>query len=149
MMTAAFMEHGGITEATPPWDVQHPPQTTARAGRVHGTCTLLRFALATASRRPHERAALGAEPVGWQRWRRQLQEPNREKLSVCARGYDGRFPVAESSLLLGVKRTDVPPGIGTLPEILARSRLTAHGSTLCWNLSPKRHRCSFFASFVV
>ena len=116
-----------IKEAKQPWDLHHPPQNTARAVRVHGTFTRLMFALATAYRLQGEREALGAEPVGWQRWRRQLQEHNRDKLIVCARGYDGILPVAEYSLLLGAKRKDVPPGIGTLPEILARSGLTAHG----------------------
>ena len=115
-----LIEHCGLKEAKQPWDLKHPPQQTARAVRVHVTFTLLMFALATAYRLPREREALGAEPVGWQRWRRQLQEQNRDKLSVCARGYDGIFHVAEYSLLLGVKLKDVPPGIGTLPEILAR-----------------------------
>ena len=122
-----LMEPGGLTEAKPPWDLKHPPQNTARAVRGPVTFTRLRCALATASRLPRERDALGAEPVGWQRWRRQLQEHNRDKLSVCAGGYDGILHVAEYSRLVGVKRKDVPPGIGTLPEILARSRLTAHG----------------------
>lgn len=35
--------------------------------------------------------------------------------------------VAEYSLLLGAKRKDVPPGIGTLLEVLARYGLTARG----------------------
>ncbi|MDP9145255.1 MAG: hypothetical protein M3N43_11260, partial [Actinomycetota bacterium] len=122
----SLMENCCITEAKQPWDLKHPPQKTARAVRVPVTLTLLLFALATAYRLPREQEALGAEPVGWQRWRRQLQEQNRDQLIVCARGYDGIFHVAEYSLLLGVKLQDVPPGIGTLPEILARYRLTAH-----------------------
>jgi hypothetical protein len=122
-----LIEHGCIKEAKQPWDLKQPPQKTARAVRVQVTCTRLMCALATAYRLQREREALGAEPVGWQRWRRQLQEHNRDKLIVFARGYDGIFPVAEYSLLLGVKRQDVPPGIGTLPEILARYRLTAQG----------------------
>jgi hypothetical protein len=65
--------------------------------------------------------------VGWQRWRRQLQEHNRDQLIVFARGDYGIFHVVEYSLLLGVKLKDGPPGIGTRPEILARYRLTAHG----------------------
>ena len=96
--------------------------------------TLRRFALATAYRRPCAREATGGEPVGWQRWRRQLLEQNRDKVSVCAQGYDGIFHVAEYSLRLGAKRKDVPPGIGTLQEVRARYGLTAHGYTLCWNL---------------
>jgi hypothetical protein len=43
---------------------------------------------------------------------------------VCAQGYDGIFHLAEYSLLLGVKRKDVPPGIGTRQDILAKYRLT-------------------------
>ena len=65
--------------------------------------------------------------MGWQRWRRQLQEQNRDQLIVCARGYYGIFPVAEYSLLLGVKLQDVPPRHRHLPAILARYRLTADG----------------------
>ena len=123
----SLIAHCCLTEAKPPWDLGHPPQKTERAVRVHVLLTLLLFALATADRLPCEREALGTEPVGWQRWRRQRQEHNRDKLIVCARGYDGIFHVAEYSLLLGVKLKDVPPGIGTLPEILARYRLSAPG----------------------
>ena len=89
--------------------------------------TLLLFALVTAYRLQGEQAALGEEPLGWQRWRRQLQEQNRDKVIVCAQGYYGIFHVAEYSLLLGAKLKDVPPGIGTLPEVLARYGLIAHG----------------------
>jgi hypothetical protein len=76
--------------------------------------TLLMFALATAYRLQGEREATGGEPVGWQRWRRQLLEQNRDKMIVFAQGYYGIFHVAEYSLLLGAKLKDVPPGIGTL-----------------------------------
>ena len=65
--------------------------------------------------------------MGWPRWRRPLQEHHRDKLIVCAQGYDGIFHVAESALLLGAKLNEVPPGIGTLPDILARYGRTAHG----------------------
>jgi hypothetical protein len=73
------------------------------------------------------KAALGEEPVGWQRWRRQLLEQNRDKVIVFAHGYYGIFHVAEYSLLLGAKLKDVPPEIGTLQEVLAKYGLTAHG----------------------
>jgi hypothetical protein len=43
-----LIEHGGIKEATPPWDLKYPPQKTARAVRVHVMRTRLMFALATA-----------------------------------------------------------------------------------------------------
>ena len=86
--------------------------------------TLLLFALATAYRLPCEHEAVGDEPVGWQRWRRQLLEQTRDKVIVFAQGYYGIFHLAEYSLLLGVKLQDGPPGIGTRQEILAKYRLT-------------------------
>ena len=107
--------------------MKHPPQKTARAVRVHVLFPLRLFPLATAYRRPCEQAALGKEPVDWQRWRRQLREQHRDKVLVCAQGYDGIFHVAQYSLLLGAKLKDVPAGIGTLPEVLAKYGLTAHG----------------------
>jgi hypothetical protein len=116
-----------IKEAKHQWDLGHPPQKTERAVRVHVLFTLLRFALATAYRRPCEREATGGEPVGWQRWRRQLLEQTRDQVIVCAQGYYGIFPLAESSLLVGVKRKDVPPGLGTRQDVLAKSRLTKPG----------------------
>ena len=69
-------------------------------------------------------ARTGGEPVGWQRWRRQLLEQTRELVIGCAQGYSGIFHLAEYSLRLGVKRTAVPPGIGTRQDILAKYRLT-------------------------
>jgi hypothetical protein len=123
----SLIENCCIKEAKQQWDLKHPPQKTARAVRVHVLFTLLMFALATAYRLRGEQAALGEEPVGWQRWRRQLLEQTRDKVIVFAQGYYGIFHVAEYSLLLGARLKDVPPGIGTLPEILARYRLTAHG----------------------
>jgi hypothetical protein len=116
----SLIENCCIKEAKQQWDLKHPPQKTARAVRVHVTFTLLVFALATAYRLQCEREALGAEPVGWQRWRRQLQEQNRDKVIVFARGYDGIFHIAEFVLLMGVRLKDVPPGIGTRHDLLAK-----------------------------
>jgi hypothetical protein len=87
---------------------------------------LLMFALATAYRLECEREAMGGEPVGWQRWRRQLPEQSRNKVIVFAQGWYGIFPLAEFALLVGVKLTDLPPGIGTLQDLLAKYRLTGH-----------------------
>ena len=82
--------------------------------------TLLLFALATAYRLQCEQEESGGEPVGWQRWRRQLLEQTRDHVIVFAQGYYGIFHLAEYSLLLGVNIQDPPPGIGTLPQILAK-----------------------------
>ncbi len=120
----SLIENCCIKAAKQPWDLGHPPQKTERAVRVHVLFTRLMFALATAYRWPCEQEATGGEPVGWQRWRRQLLEQTREQVIVCAQGYDGIFHLAEDSLLVGVKLKDRPPGIGTRQAILAKYRLS-------------------------
>jgi len=115
----SLIENCCIKEAKQQWDLGHPPQKTERAVRVHVLLTLLLFALATAYRLQCEQEATGGEPVGWQRWRRQLVEQTREQVIVFAQGYYGIFHLAEYSLLVGVKLKDRPPGIGTRQEILA------------------------------
>jgi hypothetical protein len=119
----SLIEHCCIKEAKQPWELGHPPQKTARAVRVPVICTVLMFALATAYRLQGEQAATGGDSVGWQRWRRQLLEHPRNLVIVFAQGPYGSFQLAEYSLRSGVKLKDVPPGIGPLPEILAKYRL--------------------------
>jgi hypothetical protein len=119
----SLIENCCIKEAKQQWELGHPPQKTERAVRVHVVFTLLLFALATAYRLQCEREAMGGEPVGWQRWRRQLLEQTREKVIVFAQGYYGIFHLAEYSLLLGVKIKDRPPGIGSQREILTKYQL--------------------------
>jgi Transposase DDE domain len=119
----SLIENCCIKEAKQQWDLKHPPQKTARAVRVHVLFTLLMFALATAYRRQCEQEATGDEPVGWQRWRRQLLEQTRDKVIVFAQGYYGIFHISEFALLMGVKLKDAPPGIGTRYDILAKHGL--------------------------
>jgi hypothetical protein len=114
-----LMENCCMKETKQPWELGHPPQKTPRAVRVHVMFTLLMFALATAYRRQCAQEATGGEPVGWQRWRRQLLEQTRDKVIVFAQGYYGIFHLAEFALLMGVHLKDVPPGVGTHQEILA------------------------------
>ena len=121
----SLIENCCIKEAKQQWDLSHPPQKTERAGRVHGLFTLLMFALATAYRLQCEHEAMGEEPVGWQRWRRQLLEQTREKVIVFAQDTYGIFHLAEYSLLVGVKLKDRPPGIGTRQDGLAKYGLTS------------------------
>jgi hypothetical protein len=116
----SLIENCCIKETKQQWELGHPPQKTERAVRVHVMFTLLMFALATAYRLQREREAMGREPVGWQRWRRQLLEQTREKVIVFAQGHYGIFHLAEYSLLVGVKLKDRPPGVGTLQDLLAR-----------------------------
>jgi hypothetical protein len=122
----SLIENCCIKEAKQQWELGHPPRKTERAVRVHVLFTLLMFALATAYRLPCEREAMGGEPVGWQRWRRQLLEQTREKVMVFAQGVYGIFHLAEYSLLVGVTRKDRPPGIGTRQDMLAKYGLTSH-----------------------
>ena len=121
----SLIENCCIKEAKQQWELGHPPQKTDRAVRVHVLFTLLMFALATAYRLACEREARGEEPVGWQRWRRQLLEQTRDKVIVFAQGYYGIFHLAEYSLLVGVKLKDVPPEVGSRQQVLAKHRLPA------------------------
>jgi hypothetical protein len=116
-----------IKEAKQAWDLGHPPPKTDRAVRVHVLCTRLLFALATAYRLACERKARGGEPVGWPRWRRQLWAQTRAQVIVFAPGSSGIVPLAEDSLLLGVKRNDVPPEIGSRQQVFAKDQLPARG----------------------
>src|SRR5215510_9779488 len=120
----SLIENCCIKEAKQQWDLGHPPQKTGRAVRVHVLFTFLMFALAMAYRLRCERVAVGAEPVGWQRWRRQILEQTRDKVIVFAQCLYGIFHIAEFALLVGVKLKDAPPGIGTLQEVLAKYSLT-------------------------
>jgi hypothetical protein len=121
------IENCSIKESKQPWSVKPPPQNTARAVHVHVLFPLLMCALATAYRLQAEPDDLGKEPVGWQRWRRRLLEQTRAQVIVFARDCYGSFHMAESSRLVGVRLKDVPPGIGTHQDILAKYRLPAHG----------------------
>jgi hypothetical protein len=123
----SLIENCCIKEAKQQWDLGHPPQKTERAVRVHVVFTLLLFALATAYRLQCEREATGGEPIGWQRWRRQLLEQTRDKVIVFIQGCYGIFHLAEYSLLLGVRLKDRPPGIGTHQQVLAKYGLSARG----------------------
>jgi hypothetical protein len=76
---------------------------------------------------PCELDAIGGEPVGWQRWRRQLREQTRDQVIVFAEGHYGIFHLAEYSRLLGVKLKDFPPDIGSRQQVLAKYRLPARG----------------------
>jgi hypothetical protein len=123
----SLIENCCIKEAKQQWDLGHSPQKTGRAVRVHVVFTFLMFALATAYRLQCEQAEVRAEPVGWQRWRRQLLEQTRDKVIVFTEGWYGIFHLAEFALLVGVKLKDVPPGIGTPQEVLTQYGLPSEG----------------------
>jgi hypothetical protein len=122
----SLIENCCIKESKQQWSLKHPPQKTARAMRVHVLFTWRLFALATAYRLQCEQADRGGEPLGWQRWRRQLLEQTRDMVIIFAEDSYGIFHIAEYSLLLGVKLKDVPPGIGTRRQVLVKYGLTMH-----------------------
>jgi hypothetical protein len=82
----SLIEHCCSKEPTQPWALGHPPQKDARAVRVQVVFTLVMFAGATAYRRQCARDDGGGDPVGWQRWRRQLSEQPRDRVIVFAQG---------------------------------------------------------------
>jgi hypothetical protein len=122
-----LLEHGCIKDAKQPWVLGHPPQKPARGVRVPVLVTCLMLALATAYRLPCEHEARGGEPVGWQRWRRQLVEQTRALVIVFAHGHSGLVPLAEYARLLGVQSNDIPPDIGSRQQVLAKYQLPARG----------------------
>jgi Transposase DDE domain len=123
----SLIENCCIKESKQAWHLKHPPKKSERAVQVHVFFTLAMFALATAYRLRAEQAAVGDEPVGWQRWRRQLIQQNRDKVIIFAQGWYGIFHVAEYSLLLGVKLTEPPPEIGSRRDVLKKYGLLGHG----------------------
>lgn len=122
----SLSENCCIKESKPAWHLKPPPQKTERAVQVHVFFTLAMVALATAYRWPAEQAAVGDEPVGWQRWRRQLFQQNRDKVIIFAQGWYGIFHGAEYSLLLGVKLQEPPPEIGSRRDVLKKYGLLGH-----------------------
>jgi hypothetical protein len=116
----SLIEHCCITERKQAWTLKHPPHKTARAIHVHVFFPLAMCALATAYRLRAEQAAGGDEPVGWQRWRRQLIQQHRDKVILFAQGWYGIFHVAEYSLLLGVRLTEPPPEVGSRRDVLKK-----------------------------
>jgi hypothetical protein len=126
----SLIENCCIKAAKQPWELGHPPQEAARAVRVHVVCTVLMFALATAYRLQCEPEATGGEPVGWQRWRRQLLEQTRDDVIVFTQGDYGIFHLAEYSLLLRAKLKDVPQG--SVHSRISWSSMSLQGIANCY-----------------
>ena len=122
----SLIENCCIKESKQAWNLKHPPQKTERAVQVHVFFTLAMFALATAYRLQAEQAAVGDEPMGWQRWRRQLIQQNRDKVIIFAQGWYGIFHVAEYSLLLGVRLKEPPLEVGSRRDVLKKYGLMGH-----------------------
>ena len=89
--------------------------------------TLLLFALALAYRRQCAPGEAEAAPLGGLRGRRPRLEQTRDHVIVVTEECSGNFHRAADSRLLGVTLQDVPPGIGTRRDMLAKYGLGAHG----------------------
>jgi hypothetical protein len=83
----SLLEHGGRQERQQAGSLKPPPQKTARAVQGHGFFPLARCARTMASRVRTAHAAVGDEPGGWQRWRRQLLQQHRDNVIICAQGW--------------------------------------------------------------
>jgi hypothetical protein len=118
------IEPGSLQARQPPWRVTPPPQTTARAVRVHVMVTWLLCAFdglsaAVCARGYRRRACRLAALVP--------PAPGAHAgagLRLCPSPY-GISHRAESSRRVGVHIHARPPGIGTRPQRLATYRLTA------------------------
>jgi hypothetical protein len=121
-----LIENCCLTESKPAWNLKPPPKKTARAVQVHVLFTLALCALATAYRLRAEQAAVGDEPGGWQRWRRQLSQQHRDNVLIFAQGWYGILHVAEYSLLLGVRLREPPPEVGNRRDVLKKYGLLGH-----------------------
>ena len=122
----SLIENCCIKESQQAWNLKHPPQKTERAVQMHVCFTLAMVALATAYRLQAEQAAVGDEPMGWQRWRRQLIQQNRDKVIIFAQGWYGICHVAEYSLLLGVRLKEPPREVGSRRDVLKKYGLMGH-----------------------
>jgi len=83
----SLIEHCGMKESQQAWHLKHPPQKTERAVQGHVCFTLAMCVRTTASRLRAEHPAVGDEPVGWQRWRRQLIQQHRDTVIIFAQGW--------------------------------------------------------------
>jgi hypothetical protein len=141
----SVIENGIFKEGKHPWHLEHAPQKTEAAVVVHCYFTLITMALCTAFRLQQAREAaaaaqqadaaaasggpapdtqafssvlLGGE--GTARWRRRLQEENRDKVIVFVGAWYGIFHLAELATLSGLRLKTLPPELGSRATILAR-----------------------------
>lgn len=145
----SVIENGIFKEGKYPWHLGRFPRRTEAGVIVHVFLTLATMALCTAFRlwqaeeatttpapmptptpRPSSRApqrpALGSIRLGGEgatRWRRRLQEQNRDHVIVFVGAAYGIFHVAAYSVLSGVRLKTLPPELGSRDDIFARYNL--------------------------
>jgi hypothetical protein len=131
----SVIENGIFKEGKHPWHLLKFPKRTEAAVMVHchftllvmGLCTAFRLwqahSAATASGQrevvPNVRSALlGGE--GTARWRKRLQEENRDKIIVFIGQTYGIFHLAEFAVLTHLPIRILPPSLGTPQAVLHR-----------------------------
>jgi hypothetical protein len=131
----SVIENGIFKEGKHPWHLLNFPKRTAAAVVVHGHLTLLVMGLTTAFRLWQKQQAtapkaltevlptlssalLGGEGIA--RWRKRLEEENRDKLIVFIGQAYGIFHLAEFAVLTHVPIRRLPSSLGSPQAVLQR-----------------------------
>jgi hypothetical protein len=131
----SVIENGIFKEGKYPWHLLNFPKRTEAGVVVHCHFTLLVMGLCTAFRLWQAKQALAptaqteAHPSlssallggeGTARWRKRLQEENRDKLIVFIGSAYGIFHLAEFAVLTHVPIRRLPSSLGSLQDVLQR-----------------------------
>jgi hypothetical protein len=129
----SVIENGIFKEGKHPWHLLNFPKRTEAAVMVHCHFTLLVMGLCTAFRlwQAHSTASAQTEVVanvssallggeGTARWRKRLQEENRDKIIVFIGLTYGIFHLAEFAILTHLPIRTLPPSLGTPQAVLHR-----------------------------
>lgn len=131
----SVIENGIFKEGKHPWHLLNFPKRTEAAVVVHVHLTLLVMGLTTAFRFWQKQqstastlhaellptlssALLGGEGIA--RWRKRLEEENRDKLIVFIRQAYGIFHLTEFAVLTHVPIRRLPPSLGSPQAVLQR-----------------------------
>lgn len=128
----SLIENTLFREGKQAWSLEAIPKKTQRAATAHIFITFAMVALTTAFRTAqcaeetqHDIfSSVHSEPVGATRWRRALEEQNRDRIIVFSNGYYGIFHIAEFTVLSGFKVRILPPEVGSAEDIHRRYGVT-------------------------
>jgi hypothetical protein len=131
----SVIENGIFKEGKHPWHLLQFPKRTQAAVMVHAYFTVLVMGLCTAFRLWQAQSALAASAQtqevpdvssallggeGTARWRKRLQEENRDKVIVFIGQTYGIFRLAEFAVLTHLPIRLLPPSLGSPQAILQR-----------------------------
>jgi hypothetical protein len=128
----SVIENGIFKEGKHPWQLLRFPQRTEAAVVVHCYFTLLVMGLCTAFRLSQARSATPSTEVlpslssallggeGTARWRKRLQEENRDKIIVFLGQAYGIFHLAEFAILTHLPLRRLPSSLGSPQAVLQR-----------------------------